>query len=173
LGTGDPPAQASLTGHLVLSTLHTNDAPSALTRLTDLGIAPYLMRATLLGIAAQRLVRKLCPHCRQPVDMDRRRWNEMLAGWPMEAPATVYEAVGCLECRDTGYWGRSGIYELMPMARAVKDLLVEGADYRKLREAALKAGMVPLRAAGAEKVAAGVTSVDEVLKATPAGGLGE
>jgi general secretion pathway protein E len=173
LETAEIAAQASLTGHLVLSTLHTNDAPSALTRLADLGVAPYLMRATLLGVAAQRLVRKLCPHCRQPVEMDRRRWNELVAGWPIKAPETVYEAVGCLECRDTGYWGRIGIYELMPMARGVKDALVDGADYRKLREAALKAGMVPLRAAGAEKVAAGVTSVDEVLKATPAGGLGE
>jgi general secretion pathway protein E len=173
LETAEIAAQASLTGHLVLSTLHTNDAPSALTRLIDLGVPPYLMRATLLGVAAQRLVRKLCPHCREAVEMDPKRWRELTGAAAVPAPRTVYGAVGCLECRDTGYFGRIGIYEMMPMARAVKDQLVEGADYRKLREAALKSGMVPLRVAGAEKVAQGVTSVDEIMKATPSGGLGE
>jgi general secretion pathway protein E len=173
LETAEIAAQASLTGHLVLSTLHTNDAPAALTRLMDLGVPPYLLRATLLGVAAQRLVRKLCPHCREEVDLNPKRWRELIAGWPLPPPKTVHEAVGCLECRDTGYLGRSGIYEMMPMSREVKDLLVDGADYRKLREAALKSGMVPLRVAGAEKVAAGITSVDEVMKATPSGGLGE
>jgi general secretion pathway protein E len=173
LETAEIAAQASLTGHLVLSTLHTNDAPSALTRLVDLGVQPYLMRATLLGVAAQRLVRKLCPHCREEVDLNPKRWRELTGGWNIAAPKTVFEAVGCLECRDTGYFGRIALYEMMPMARAVKDLLVEGADYRKLREAAIKSGMVPLRVSGAEKVAAGVTSVEEVLKSTPSGGLGE
>jgi general secretion pathway protein E len=173
LETAEIAAQASLTGHLVLSTLHTNDAPSALTRLLDLGVAPYLIRASLLGVAAQRLMRKLCPHCRQPVDLDPARWRDFTAGWPLRAPKTVYEAVGCLECRDTGYFGRVGVYEMMPMTRAVKDLLVEGADYRPLREAALKSGMVPLRVAGAGKVATGVTSVDEVMKNTPSGAMGD
>jgi general secretion pathway protein E len=173
LETAEIAAQASLTGHLVLSTLHTNDAPSALTRLIDLGVAPYLLRATLLGVAAQRLVRKLCPHCRGTVDLDPKRWRELTAGWPLPPPRTVHEAVGCLECRDTGYAGRVGLYELMPLTRAIKDLLVDGADYRKLREAALRSGMVPLRVSGAEKVAAGVTSLDEVMKNTPSGGLGE
>jgi general secretion pathway protein E len=171
--TAEIAAQASLTGHLVLSTLHTNDAPSALTRLIDLGVPPYLMRATLLGVAAQRLVRKLCPHCRQAVDMDPKRWRELTGGAALPSPRTVNEAVGCLECRDTGYFGRVGIYEMMPMSRPVKDLLVEGADYRKLREAALKSGMVPLRIAGAEKVAAGITSLDEVMKSTPSGAMGD
>ena len=166
-------AQASLTGHLVLSTLHTNDAPSALTRLLDLGVAPYLLRSTLLGVVAQRLVRRLCPHCRGTVDLDPKRWRELAAGSTLKPPTQVHEAVGCLECRDTGYQGRIGIYELMPMTAAVKELLVENADYRKLREAALRSGMVSLRTAGAEKVAAGVTSLDEVMKATPSGGLGE
>ena len=171
--TAEIAAQASLTGHLVLSTLHTNDAPSALTRLIDLGVPPYLMRATLLGVAAQRLVRKLCPHCRQAVDMDPKRWRELTGGAALPSPRTVNEAVGCLECRDTGYFGRVGIYEMMPMSRPVKDLLVEGADYRRLREAALKSGMVPLRIAGAEKVAAGITSLDEVMKSTPSGAMGD
>jgi general secretion pathway protein E len=174
LETAEIAAQASLTGHLVLSTLHTNDAPSALTRLIDLGVAPYLLRASLLGIAAQRLVRRLCPHCRGTVDLDPKRWRELTGGWPsLTPPKTVHEAVGCLECRDTGYQGRIGLYELMPMSRAVKELLVEDVDYRKLREAALRSGMVPLRVSGAEKVAAGLTSVDEVMKNTPPGGLGE
>jgi general secretion pathway protein E len=171
LETAEIATQASLTGHLVLSTLHTNDAPSALTRLLDLGVPPYLLRATLLGVAAQRLVRKLCPHCREAVDMDPKRWRDLTGGWPIPAPRTVHGAVGCLECRDTGYFGRVGLYEMMPMSRELKDQLVEGADYRALRAAALKAGMVPLRIAGAEKVAAGLTSVDEVMKATPSGGL--
>jgi len=173
LETAEVAAQASLTGHLVLSTLHTNDAPSALTRLLDLGVAPYLLRSTLLGVVAQRLVRRLCPHCRQEVDLDPKRWRELTAGAALPPPRTVHEAVGCLECRDTGYRGRIGLYELMPMTRAIKDLLVEGADYRKLHEAALRAGMVSLRIAGAEKVAAGLTSVDEVIKTTPSGGLGD
>jgi len=173
LETAEIAAQASLTGHLVLSTLHTNDAPAALTRLIDLGVPPYLMRATLLGVAAQRLVRKLCPHCRQPVELNPKRWRELIAGWPLPSPRTVNEAVGCLECRDTGYLGRIGIYEMMPMSRTVKELLVDGADYRKLRDAALKAGMMPLRVAGAEKVAAGLTSVDEVMKTTPSGAMGD
>jgi general secretion pathway protein E len=118
-------------------------------------------------------VRRLCPHCKGTVDLDPKRWRELTAGATLKPPAQVHEAVGCLECRDTGYQGRIGIYELMPMASAVKDLLVENADYRKLREAALRAGMVPLRIAGAEKVAAGLTSLDEVLRNTPSGGLGE
>jgi general secretion pathway protein E len=173
LETAEMAAQASLTGHLVLSTLHTNDAPSALTRLLDLGVPPYLLRSTLLGVVAQRLVRRLCPHCRGTVDLDPKRWRELTAGAALKPPAQVHEAVGCLECRNTGYQGRVGIYELMPMTAGVKDLLVDNADYRKLREAALRAGMVPLRAAGAEKVAAGLTSLDEVLKTTPSAGLGE
>ncbi|HUR40984.1 MAG TPA: ATPase, T2SS/T4P/T4SS family [Verrucomicrobiae bacterium] len=173
LETAEIAAQASLTGHLVLSTLHTNDAPSALTRLIDLGVAPYLLRSTLLGVVAQRLVRKLCPHCRETVDLDPKRWREFVAGTAPPPPRQVYEAVGCLECRDTGYKGRVGLYELMPLTRPIKDLLVEGADYRKLREAALRAGMVPLRLAGAEKVIAGLTSLDEVIKATPTGGIGD
>jgi general secretion pathway protein E len=173
LETAEIAAQASLTGHLVLSTLHTNDAPSALTRMIDLGVQPYLIRATLLGVAAQRLVRKLCPRCKEEVDLNPKRWRELTGGWNLAPPKTVFEAVGCLECRDTGYYGRTALYEMMSMSRAVKDLLVDGADYRKLRDAAIRAGMMPLRVAGAEKVAAGVTSVEEVLKNTPSGGLGE
>jgi general secretion pathway protein E len=173
LETAEMAAQASLTGHLVLSTLHTNDAPSALTRLLDLGVAPYLIRSTLLGVVAQRLVRRLCPRCKGTVDLDPKRWRELTGGWPLPAPKTVNEAAGCLECRNTGYQGRVGIYELMTMTGGIKDCLVENADYRKLREAALKAGMAPLRIAGAQKVAAGLTSLDEVLRNTPSGALGE
>jgi general secretion pathway protein E len=173
LETAEMAAQASLTGHLVLSTLHTNDAPSALTRLIDLGVAPYLLRSTLLGVVAQRLVRRLCPHCRGTVELDPKRWRELTAGAALKPPAQVHEAVGCLECRDTGYQGRVGIYELMMMTSAVKDLLIDNADYRKLREAALRSGMVPLRIAGAQKVAEGLTSLDEILRNTPSGGLGE
>jgi general secretion pathway protein E len=168
LETAEIAIQAALTGHLVLSTLHTNDAPSAITRLLDLGVPHYLIKATLLGVVAQRLVRRLCPHCRQQVEAHDKTWQELTAGWQIANPKQIYEPEGCLECRATGYMGRSGIYEIMTMNGPVKEHLQAQTDLVRLREAAMRNGMIPLRVAGARKVAEGTTSVDEVIRASPA-----
>ncbi len=167
LETAEIAVQAALTGHLVLSTLHTNDAPTAITRLLDLGVPHYLLKATVLGVVAQRLVRTLCPHCKQPVEPQPAAWQELTGAWKLPLPPQIFEASGCLECRATGYLGRSGIYEMMPLTPALKRIINDQADLAALRLAAYKDGMLPLRIAGAQKVAAGVTSVDEVLTAAP------
>ena len=146
--TAEMAIQAALTGHLVLSTLHTNDAPSAISRLQELGIAHYLIKATLLGVMAQRLVRVLCPHCKQ-------------------AQGEVHEAVGCVECRHSGYRGRAGVYEIMVLNEALKTLITPGADVQALRQAAIAQGMCSLRMAGLQKVEAGLTTMAEVLRVTP------
>ena len=166
--TGDMAVQAALTGHLVLSTLHTNDAPSAVTRMLDLGIPAYLINSTLLGVMAQRLVRTLCPHCRKPADPpDDQTWAAMTAPWRGEKPASTMAANGCLECRMTGYLGRIGLYEIMLMTPALRKLITQDADDRLIREQAFRDGMKPLRVSGAMKVAAGVTTADEVIKVAP------
>jgi len=167
LETAEIAVQAALTGHLVLSTLHTNDAPAAVSRLLDLGVPSYLIKATLLGVVAQRLVRKLCPHCKRAVELDAERWREITGGWPLPRPSTIFEAVGCLECRETGYLGRVGIYEIMPLSAALKAQISDATDLAALRDAALHEGMLPLRIAGCRKIAAGETSVDDVLGAAP------
>ncbi len=167
LETAEIAVQAALTGHLVFSTLHTNDAPTAITRLIDLGMPAYLIRSTLLGVVAQRLVRQLCPHCRQPVEPNEQTWQELTMGWNLPRPQMIYEPVGCLECRATGYFGRGGIYEIMTISPSLEGAIQEQTDLTKLREAAFREGMLPLRIAGAHKVAAGMTSVDEVLTVSP------
>jgi general secretion pathway protein E len=153
--TADVAVQAALTGHLVLSTLHTNDSPSAVTRLLELGVPAYLIRATLIGVLAQRLVRTLCPDCKSPVDMNPASWNALGVSNTIPMPRTVYTANGCLECRQTGYRGRSGVYELMPLTAALQAAVAENPDLTNLRELAAAAGMHPLRQAGAEKVVGG------------------
>jgi general secretion pathway protein E len=166
--TAEMAVQAALTGHLVLSTLHTNDAPSAVTRLLDLGVPPYLISSTLLGVMAQRLIRTLCPHCRKPVEgPDDDAWAAVTAPWRADKPAQVMGPGGCLECRMTGYYGRVGLYEVMSMTPAIRRLLHHDADDHRIREQAYKDGMKPLRVSGAMKVAAGVTTIDEVMKAAP------
>ncbi len=170
LETADMAIQAALTGHLVLSTLHTNDAPSAITRLIDLGVPPYLLSATIIGVMAQRLVRTLCPHCKQPGGLrteDEQAWNALVSPWKSNMPTQLYRPVGCLECRMTGYAGRIGIYEIMPMTQEMKKLVATRAELSKLREQATRDGMKPLRIAGARKVAAGVTTIQEIIKAAP------
>jgi len=171
LETAQMAVQAALTGHLVLSTLHTNDAPSAVTRLLELGIAPYLLNATFNGVMAQRLLRTLCPHCKQPAELNRAEdqaaWDALVAPFKSTRPAQVYKPVGCLECRMTGFMGRIGIYETMVHTPAVKQLIAAGAEMAKVRDQALKDGMKPLRVSGAMKIAAGLTTVDEVLKVAP------
>ncbi len=167
--TAEMAVQAALTGHLVLSTLHTNDAAGSVTRLLELGVAPYLISATLLGVLAQRLVRVLCPHCKQPdAEFDARLFEQAVAPWKPNARVSAYRAVGCVECRNTGYLGRTGLYELLAVSVPMRQLLGAGADADRLRQQALKDGMRPLRLAGALKVADGSTTLDEVLRATPA-----
>jgi general secretion pathway protein E len=171
LETAEMAVQSALTGHLVLSTLHTNDAPSAVARLLELGIAPYLLNATLNGIMAQRLVRTLCPHCKQNVELNRAEdqdsWNALVAPWKSKHPAKLYKPVGCLECRMTGFMGRIGIYETLMYSSPLKTMVSAGADLVALREQAFKEGMKPLRISGAMKVGAGLTTIDEVLKVAP------
>ena len=167
LETAEMAIQAALTGHLVISTLHTNDAPSAVTRLLELGVAPYLIKATVLGVMAQRLVRTLCPSCKTLGDPDEEGWKTLISPWKMSMPKHMYHPVGCLECRDTGYRGREGIYELLPLTDAVKPIVTENTEIGKLRLSAMKEGMRTLRLSGARKVAAGLTTIDEVLRVAP------
>ena len=165
--TAEMAIQASLTGHLVFSSLHTNDAPSALTRLLDIGVPPYLLHTTILAVMAQRLVRTLCAHCREAGVIDEDTWNMLIAPWQAEKPQQVYYAKGCLECRMTGYSGRIGIYEILSMTEGQRPLITAETDTTLIREQAYRDGMKPLRVAGAQKVAAGITTVDEVLKVAP------
>ena len=167
LETAEMAIQAALTGHLVLSTLHTNDAPAAITRLMDLGLPPYLIQSTVLGVLAQRLVRTLCPHCKQPTTIDDETWNELVRPWKAPKPTTVYGPGGCLECRMTGYRGRSGLYEILTMTPTLARLITPACELAQMRDLAYREGMKALRVSGASKVAAGITTADEVLKVTP------
>lgn len=167
LETAEMAIQAALTGHLVLSTLHTNDAPSAITRLLELGVPHYLLKATLLGVMAQRLVRTLCPHCKAPQTLDEDGWQSLTKPWSAPLPTQACRAVGCLECRDTGYRGRAGVYEIMLINDAMKPLITADTDLIALRRHAFKEGMRSLRLSGAQKVAAGLTTIEEVLRVTP------
>ncbi|MBA4690690.1 MAG: type II/IV secretion system protein [Pseudomonas sp.] len=167
LETAEMAIHAALTGHLVLSTLHTNDAPSAITRLLELGVPHYLLKATLLGVMAQRLVRTLCPHCKAPMQLDAEDWSALTRPWNAPLPSTAQRAVGCLECRDTGYRGRAGVYEIMLLNDAIKPLITADTDIVALRRQAFKDGMRSLRLSGAQKIAAGLTTVEEVLRVTP------
>lgn len=170
LETAEMAIQAALTGHLVISTLHTNDAPSAITRLLELGVAPYLIKATVLGIMAQRLVRTLCPHCRAPGELDPDGWKVLTRPWKMKLPKVMYQPVGCIECRETGYMGREGIYELLPMSDPIKRLIKADTDISDLKLEAMKEGMKTLRLSGARKVGNGETTVAEVLRVAPFSG---
>ena len=168
LETAEMAIQASLTGHLVFSTLHTNDAASAITRLTDLGVPPYLISATVIGVLAQRLVRTLCPSCKQPDhDLTPETLAEVIRPWRMNGKIQPYKPVGCLECRMTGYKGRVGLYELLPVSEGVRHAMHPGIDMHALRKTAAKEGLRPLRLSGAMKVAEGLTTLEEVLRNTP------
>jgi general secretion pathway protein E len=169
LATAEMAIQAALTGHLVLSTLHTNDAPSAVMRLLELGVPHYLLEATLIGIMAQRLVRTLCTHCKAPDgELPNDIWQALADDWPLARPTTIYRPVGCPECRQTGYRGRTGLYELLTVSQSFSQLIQPQADMGALRRQAMADGLKPLRIAGALKIAEGVTTADEVLKVTAA-----
>lgn len=165
--TANMAIQAALTGHLVLSTLHTNDAPSSLTRLHDLGVQPFLTSATILGVLAQRLVRTLCPHCKEKGQINEHQWEHLTFDYIIEVPDTVYQAVGCEICRNTGYKGRIGLYEFMPVSLALKQQISLDASLDQIRQQAKKEGVEPLRIAGARKVIAGLTTLEEVLRVVP------
>jgi general secretion pathway protein E len=167
LETAQMAVQASLTGHLVLSTLHTNDAPSAVTRLLDLGVPHYLIQSTLTGVVAQRLVRTLCPHCKRATTQDPQAWIVLTHGWTIPVPEQVFEPVGCLECRNTGFMGRTGIYEMMKLSPQLRGLISAQLDLSGFGQAALSEGMRPLRISAADQVAAGLTTVQEILTVLP------
>ncbi len=168
LATAEMAIQAALTGHLVLSTLHTNDAPSAITRLLDLEVPSYLLQSTILGVMAQRLLRTLCLHCKEQHELDESAWEHLVSPWKAAKPVgTTYVAKGCLDCRMTGYLGRIGIYETMVMTPELKKTITPETDLAALQDRAYKEGMKPLRISGAMKVAAGLTSMDEVLQTAP------
>ena len=167
LETAQMAVQASLTGHLVLSTLHTNDAPSAVTRLLDLGVPHYLIQSTLTGVVAQRLVRTLCPYCKRETTQDPHEWNALTHGWPLPVPEKVCAPVGCLECRNTGFMGRTGIYEMMPISPRLRGLVSAQLELGNFGQVALAEGMRPLRISAAEQVARGLTTVQEVLAVLP------
>lgn len=165
--TAEMATQAALTGHLVLSTLHTNDAPSSITRMLDLNVPFYLINSTVIGIMAQRLVRTLCTHCKAPAEIDQPTWDALVSPWKIAKPKQIQRAVGCLECRMTGYRGRSGIYEMLTISPAIKKLIAQNADLASIRTTAHREGMQPLMINGAEKVAAGITTIEELLKVAP------
>ncbi|MBP3975645.1 GspE/PulE family protein [Pseudoxanthomonas spadix] len=168
LETAQMAVQASLTGHLVLSTLHTNDAPSAITRLLDLGVAHYLVASTLTGVLAQRLVRTLCPHCKVPAAVPAHAWEILLeTGRSVPEDAHPQRAVGCLECRRTGYMGRVGLYELMPLTPQLRSMIRADMDLVAFTRAARIQGMRTLRDAGLDMVARGLTTIEEVVSVLP------
>ncbi|NMZ65284.1 type II/IV secretion system protein [Pseudomonas oryzihabitans] len=167
LETAEMAIQAALTGHLVLSTLHTNDAPSSVSRLIELGVPYYLIRATVLGVMAQRLVRTLCPACKTPTELDPAAWQELTKPWNAPLPTGAMQSVGCPECRDTGYRGRAGVYEILTLSDSLRELVTADTDITALRRQAFKEGMRSLRLSGAQKIAAGFTTVEEVLRVTP------
>ncbi|PHS14033.1 MAG: type II secretion system protein E [Kangiella sp.] len=162
--TAEMAVQASLTGHLVISTLHTNDASSAITRLQNIGVPSYLINATLLGVMAQRLVRVLCPHCKHAIAPDEESWKELTVGFNIPAPKLMFEPKGCDECRQSGYLGRQGIYELLPMNSELKAISSQGCEVAPIRKIAIESGMTLLRISGAQKVAEGKTTVAEVMR---------
>ncbi|MBC7502969.1 MAG: Flp pilus assembly complex ATPase component TadA [Herminiimonas sp.] len=167
LETAEVAIQAALTGHLVLSTLHTNDSPSAIMRLLELGVPYYLLEATIIGIMAQRLVRTLCPDCKAPDGtMTDDIWNSLSEGTGLRKPATIFRPIGCPECRQTGFRGRTGLYELLTVTQDFSKLIRAETDIGALRAQSTMDGMTPLRLAGARKIIDGVTTADEVLKVT-------
>jgi general secretion pathway protein E len=165
--TADMAIQAALTGHLVLSTLHTNDAPSSLTRLHDLGVQPFLTSATILGVMAQRLVRTLCPLCKTQIVTDVEVWNKLVSPWKSDAPAHIYKAVGCEECRGTGYKGRMGVYEILILTNEMKRIIGDGGTLNQIKQQAYREGLLPLRLAGARRIADGQTTLEEVMRVVP------
>jgi general secretion pathway protein E len=167
LETANMAVQAALTGHLVLSTLHTNDSPSSISRLLELGVPAYLIKATVRGVMSQRLVRILCPACKTFNDLDLDAWRELTQPWSMEPPQQVARPVGCKLCRDTGYMGRQGIYEVLVNSPAVQCQITPQLETSSIRKVAMSEGMHTLRLSGASRVARGETTIEEVMRVAP------
>jgi general secretion pathway protein E len=167
LETAEMAVQAALTGHLVISTLHTNDAPSAVTRLLELGIPSYLIKGTLRGIMAQRLVRVLCENCKVEAEVDRPAWQQLTEPWKVNPPKKIYAPGGCQECRETGYRGRQGLYEVMVISPALQQLIEPNTDANALRKKGMQEGMRTLRLSGAARIASGETTIEEVMRVAP------
>jgi type IV pilus assembly protein PilB len=167
LETAEIGVKAALTGHLVLSTLHTNDAPSTLTRLADMGIDPFLTSSAVRLIVAQRLVRLICTHCKEPVSTEN---NELLGYLGLSdeerSGMNIFKGKGCSMCGNTGYHGRAGLYEIMPITQTIQELIIAKAAPFTIKEKAVSEGMLTLRDVGLEKLKAGLTTVEEVLGAT-------
>ena len=161
--TAEMAVQASLTGHMVFSTLHTNDALASITRLIDLGVPPHLLNAVLKGVLAQRLVRVLCKHCKKLTPTDLTLWKSLIEPYGMPAPENVYKAVGCPECKNSGYMGRECIYEMVTFDEDLKKAIHKDVELSELKKVAY-AKFLPLRLNGAEKVKMGITSIDEILR---------
>jgi len=166
LETASTAVKAALTGHLVLSTLHTNDAPSAIGRLIDMGIEPFLVASSVHIVLAQRLVRRVCNSCKRPVDLNDEILRELQLDREELAGASLVEGAGCIECNNTGYRGRQGVYEVMPMSSHLRDLVLDRASANEIKKLAIEQGMLTLRRDGLEKLKRGVTTVAEVLKET-------
>ena len=167
LETANMAVQAALTGHLVLSTLHTNDSPSSVSRLLELGVPAYLIKATVRGVMSQRLVRILCPRCKAMAPVELDAWAQLTSPWRVEPPAQVARPVGCRECRDTGYMGRRGIYEVLVNTPEVQQHIHSQLETSDLRKAAMNEGMKTLRLSGASRVARGETTIEEVMRVAP------
>ena len=157
--------ESSLTGHLVFSTIHTNDAAGAVTRLTEMGVEPFLVASTLVGVIAQRLVRVLCPDCKKPVEMTREEILEIAPDFPLdddEKKVTIYEPVGCEECHGTGYKGRRGVYEVLVVTEAVRDAILKRKPDSEVKKIAVSENMTTLRQDSLNKVKEGITSMQEL-----------
>jgi general secretion pathway protein E len=167
LETANMAVQAALTGHLVISTLHTNDSPSSISRLLELGVPSYLIKATVRGIMSQRLVRILCSDCKTFTALDQEAWSQLTHPWKVKAPEQMAQPEGCRNCRNTGYVGRQGIYEVLVSTPAVQEHILPQLDTRKIRETAMAEGMHTLRISGAARVAMGQTTIEEVMRVAP------
>ena len=164
--TADIAVQSALTGHMVFSTLHTNNAAGALTRLVEMGIEPFLAASSIVGILAQRLVRRICPHCKEAVSPPTELLAQLGDECPLPDHPQFYRGRGCARCMNIGYWGRSGIYELMHIDETVRELLMQNQDAATIKQAAMRRGMQSLRAAGVAKALEGVTTLEEILRVT-------
>jgi type IV pilus assembly protein PilB len=168
LDTASIAVKAALTGHLVLSTLHTNDAPSAIGRLVDMGIEPFLVASSVQLVLAQRLVRRVCNACKRPIELNDEILRELQLDKGEAKKATFFEGAGCVECSNTGYRGRQGVYEVLPLTPQLRDLVLDRASAGELKKLAIEQGMLTLRRDALEKLKRGLTSVEEVLKETAA-----
>ncbi|MEJ2491165.1 MAG: type II secretion system ATPase GspE [Desulfuromonadales bacterium] len=164
--TAEIAVQSALTGHMVFSTLHTNDAAGALTRLVEMGIEPFLAASSIVGIMAQRLVRTICPHCREPHQPTPELQEEIARELDLPGDAAFYRGRGCERCMQIGYWGRTGIYELLKVDDTVRELLLQDKDAATIKKAAIRQGLRPLRLAGIDKALQGITSLEEVMRVT-------